>query len=380
MKVLLVVPTYPPNDVPCGIGDFASELAPRLAERGVSIAVAASTRYRGSAVEPIRVFRVTEQWNRRGVRALVDLACRERFDIVNLQYTPELYGRGPWIKLLPVWLALARGPRVVVTPHTLHGGYASAKWLAPAMLGAARRIIAPNREVASLIERRLSLVRSRVREIPIGSNIPVGTEPRERVRARVRGELGLSPDALVITHFGFAYRGKGIETLLEAARSLNDRGTRFTLVMIGGAWPGAEDYYAALQEETKAAGLGAIVRWRGHVSPATVDELLTASDVYVVAYDDGISARRGTLIAGLTHGLPIVSTEPVIPDSRFRDGAHALLVPRRDARSLADALARLAASPDLRARLGAGAEKLAPEFSWDAIAEATRAVYREVCA
>src|SRR5688500_60775 len=223
MKVLLVCPTYPPNDVPCGVGDFSGELATGLVRRGASVTVAASTRHRGATDGAVRVVRVATGWNRRAVRDVVALARRERCDVVNVQYGPELYGRGPWPKALPAWLALARGPRVVVTAHTVVGGYPSSRWLVPLLFAPARRIIATSREVAMLVERRLPMFRARLREVPIGTNIPLGAEPRELVRARVRAELGLAPDAPLVTHFGFAYPGKGIETLLAASARLRTR-------------------------------------------------------------------------------------------------------------------------------------------------------------
>jgi glycosyltransferase involved in cell wall biosynthesis len=380
VKVLVVCPTYPPNDVPCGVGDFTGVLAAHLVARGAAVTVAASTRYAGPATGGVSVVRIAERWDQQGVGRLVALARRERPDVINVQYTPELYGRGPWLKALPAWLALRRGPAVVVTAHTLVGGYPSARWLAPLLLAPARRIIAPSPEVARLIARRMPMFRARLREIPIGANIPVGPGPRDVVRARVRAGLGLLPDAPLIAHFGFVYPGKGIETLLGAARRLRERGVPFTLVMVGGGWPGADAYPAALQASAQANGLGEAVRWQGHVDAAAVDALLTAADAGAFPYDDGIAARRGTLIAALTHGLATVSTQAVEPDARFRDGDNVLLVPPRDEAALADALARVLASPSLRAALGAGAAKLAPEFSWDGIADATLAVYREAMA
>ena len=121
------------------------------------------------------------------------------------------------------------------------------------------------------------------------------------------------------------------------------------------------------------------VVWLGHCERARVATLLEASDLYVVPYDDGISTRRGTLLAGLVHSLPIVSTYPSRPSSRFRDGENVVLVPPRDPIALTRALGMLIASPDLRQKIRSGARALAAEFSWTHIAADTVAVYREVC-
>lgn len=378
MNVGLVCPTYPPHDVPCGVGDYTKGLAEHLAELGASVTVLASTGHRGSPGNRVRVVTVTDRWDRAAARALVRRLLAERFDVVNIQYTPELYGRGLWMKLVPARLALRGRPPVVLTAHTLVGGYPSARALAPVLLAPSRRIVCPNPEVASLIRRYLPMLAPRIREIPIGSNIPPRDEARyQDVRAAIRAELGLGADTLAIAHFGFAYEGKGIETLLDAARRLAADGVKFVLLMIGGAWPGAESYYDRLRARTTAE-LAEHVRWVGHAEEMRVAALLTAADVYVVPYDDGISARRGTLMAGIAHRLPIVSTHPRRPDPHFRDGDTVRLVPALDPAALAGALAELDRSRELRLRLASGIATAATRHAWPTIATAMAAVYREV--
>jgi glycosyltransferase involved in cell wall biosynthesis len=379
MKICMICPTYPPNDVPCGVGDYTRELTEHVAALGPSVTVVASTGHHAHSDARVPVVRLTDRWDRAAVRALRRRLTSERFDAVHIQYTPELYGRGPWMKLLPAWLGLGGGPPVVLAAHTLVGGYRTARMLAPLLVAASRRVICPNAEAAALIRRHLPMFGSRVREIPIGSSIPPHDERRrDEVRNAVRAELGLGVDTVLLAHFGFAYPGKGIETLLDAARRLSADGVKFVLLMIGGAWPGAEDYYDALRETSRASALGDHVRWLGHAHDLRVSAWLTAADIYVLPYDDGISARRSTLMAGIANRLPIVSTHARTPDSRFRDGDHLRLVPPRDPAALAAALAELARSPELRRRLEAGIADVGRQFAWPAIAAATIAVYREV--
>jgi glycosyltransferase involved in cell wall biosynthesis len=379
VNVCIVCPTYPPHAIPCGVGDYTRGLAEHLTELGTSITVLASTGHRASSPSRVRVLPVTDRWDRAATRSLVRRLTAERFDAVNLQYTPELYGRGPWMKLLPAQIALRGGPPVVLTPHTLVGGYPSARALAPLLLIGSRRLVCPSGEVAALIRRSLPVLARRIREIPIGSNIPPRDDARypER-RAAIRAELGLDADTLALVHFGFAYRGKGIETLLDAARRLVADGVRFVLLMVGGPWPGAEAYYDDLRAGGRIPELAEHVVWVGHAEDARVAALLTAADVYVVPYDDGISARRGTLMAGVAHRLPIVSTHPRVPDPQFRDGDTVRLVPARDGAALAQALAELARSPELRRRLETGIARVALRHAWPTIATAMAAVYREV--
>ena len=379
MKVCMICPTYPPHDVPCGVGDYTYELCEQLAALGLSVTVIASAAHHPKPESAVRVIPFAERWDMRAATALVRMLCLERFDLVNMQYTPELFGRLPWMKLLPAVMSARCGPPVIVTAHTLVGGYPSAKFLAPLLVGFCRRIICPNDEVSALVARYLPFVRDRIRVIPIGSNIPGPPADTDGIRMAVRAEFGLGADTALLSHFGFAYSGKGIETLLEAASRLHAAGSKYLLLMIGGAWPGAEAYYEELQVRSRAAGLDGHVVWLGHCDRERVSALLAASDIYVVPYTDGISTRRGTLLAGLIHHLPIVSTYPSRPDRWFRDGENVVLVPPGDPIALAQALSMLSSSPELRRKIQCGTHALSAKFSWPRIAADMAAVYREVC-
>ena len=86
-------------------------------------------------------------------------------------------------------------------------------------------------------------------------------------------------------------------------------------------------------------------------------------------------------IEAMACGLPVLAAghggllDIVLPEQT------GLLFEPGNAAALADALARLAADPALRARLGAaGAQRQSEVFSMDRQAERTQAVYRELVA
>jgi glycosyltransferase involved in cell wall biosynthesis len=244
----------------------------------------------------------------------------------------------------------------------------------------------------------------RLHLVPIGSNIP-DAPPREFDRARFREAAGIGADVALVAYFGFLNESKGALTLLDAVARLSGGGRRLQLAMIGGTI-GASDptnarYLAAFEAEVERRQLGGAVRWSGPLSASGVSAWLCAADVIALPYRDGASYRRGSLLAALEHGRPVVTTVPGAaaprrpsdsathppqigakhgePDAALPpllDRQSAMLVAPDDARALSGAIEEVLADQALAARLALGARELAGAFSWDRIADAHIALYR----
>ena len=95
------------------------------------------------------------------------------------------------------------------------------------------------------------------------------------------------------------------------------------------------------------------------------------------ALRDGVSYRRGTFMAALEHGMPIVSTTPAVPYPDLLDGETLLLAPPGDGPP--SPLPPLATGrPDVAARLGENARRLAARFTWESIAARSVEAYHRL--
>jgi glycosyltransferase involved in cell wall biosynthesis len=231
--------------------------------------------------------------------------------------------------------------------------------------------------------------------VPIGSNIAVAPPPGYE-RAAWRRAAGADPDTLLVAHLGLLNHSKGVTTLLRGVAALRRAGRPVRLLLIG-AESGASDptneaYARAVEREIAALDLQAVVQRLPLLAPPEVSASLLACDAAAFPFTDGASLRRGSLLAGLAHGLPTVSTWPptAAPERRktwppapagdaaipvLRDGANLVLVPAEDPAALAAALGRLADDAALRARLADGARALVATLAWPRIAAAHRAIY-----
>jgi glycosyltransferase involved in cell wall biosynthesis len=152
--------------------------------------------------------------------------------------------------------------------------------------------------------------------------------------------------------------------------------------MIGGQVGDSDPTNVAYAEHVQALGTELGLRdhilWTGYTDAEQVSANLFAADICVLPYRDGASYRRGSFMAALAHGLSIVSTQPRAPIDTLVDGDNILLVPADDPLATADAVERLASTPELRARLSRGALQLAQAFTWNSIASKTAQVYAEL--
>ena len=414
LRVCLVSGEYPPDRG--GVADYTRCLAEGLALRGLGVEVLTrSGRYRpgetaaaraerdaGSgraAVAPpggprVTVYRAVGRWGWATPYALGRLVDLTRPDVLHIQYQTAAYRMHPGINVAAWWLRRTRGVPIAITYHDLRVPYLLPKAVrlreAVTLLPGrhAGLVVATNSEdYARLAGAGL---RGRLALVPIGSNIPDAPPPGYD-RDAWRESAGIGRATGLVAYFGLLNASKGGLALVEALASLRAAGRDVRLLMIG-ARVGASDptnaaYLHAFEAALAARGLDEAVLWTGHVPEADVSAWMHAADVVALPYVDGASFRRGSLLAALAHGAPVVTTTPAWTDPSLptppgappplEDGLSARLVTPADGPALAAAMAEVLGDALLAARLAAGGRALAAYFGWEAIAARHEELYRD---
>jgi len=394
MRIGLVTGEFPPMEG--GVGAFSDQLARALAALGHEIHIITSTQARPDdrpktltgLREPLdlgyaRVHPRIRHWRWPSLSAVADLVIRYEMDVVNLQYQAAAFNMNSAAVTYLPWRLKGVAP-TIVTFHDLRVPYLFPKagglreWVVRGLAHRAGGSIATN---DADFRRLLEWTDSPVRQIPIGSNIDA-YQPNHIEIAEVRQGLGLGDDDILLGYFGFLNHTKGADTLIDALARLDGR---HHLVFIGGQTGDSDPdnnqaFLAQLRRRIDEAGLSGRVHWTGYLSAVRVSAHLVAADTMAMPYRDGVSLRRGTLMAVLAHGRPLVTTAPAEPSAEFRHGENMWLVPPDAPDALAEAMRALAADSTLRRRLGEGARDLAQGYGWDTIAEQTAAFYAEVLA
>ncbi len=163
---------------------------------------------------------------------------------------------------------------------------------------------------------------------------------------------------------------KGIRALVAAHRLLRAKGLNVQLLIAGE--PDSANPASVSLQEAQTWGREEGITWLGHVDD--IEPLWRKSHIAALP-----SHREGlpkSLLEAAAFGRPMVSTDAPGCREIAIDGQTGILVPIEDPPALADAIAILANSPDLRARYGAAARDLVvKKMSAHAIGQATLQLY-----
>ena len=166
---------------------------------------------------------------------------------------------------------------------------------------------------------------------------------------------------------------KGVREFVEAAEVLKGDGRNIRFVLAGMPDPGnPATIPESVLQEWHSRG---VVEWLGHVDD--MPRLLASVDIVTLpSYREGLPK---SLIEAAACGRPLIATDVPGCRSVITDGVDGILVPVRDSRALASAIARLQDDPLHAQRLGNAARlKAVAEYDDRIIVDRTLAVYEEL--
>ncbi len=188
----------------------------------------------------------------------------------------------------------------------------------------------------------------------------------------LRSELGLPEGTVLVGALGNVRVSKGYDELLRVAARLRASHPALRFVVAGRSSPALMDRLLA---QRAALGVEDRVHFLGfRDDPAAV---LNGLDVYLsTSVSEGFSL---TTVQAMAAALPVVATRSGGPEEIVTDAHDGLLVPVGDTAAIADALARLAADPALRTRLGqAGRATVLARFTLERMVSAYADLYDAV--
>jgi len=289
----------------------------------------------------------------RALWSLIRLIRRERPDVVHAHM--------PISGLLARVAARLCGVRVVV--YTCHGflfnqpGPASRRGLALVLewlVGKLTTLYLTVSHEEAADARRLWIHRG-AQAIGNGRD-PARFRPDPAARARIRAELGVPDDRIVVIAVSRLVRHKGYPELLEAMTEV----PRAELWVVGERLASDHGEPMAPYLERAQARLGDRLRLLGY--RRDIPDLLAAADIFTLpSLFEGLPM---SIIEAMLTGLPVVATDIRGPREQIVPAETGFLVPPRSIVPLARALARLVGDGPLRRTMGS-AGRLRAETLFD---------------
>ena len=256
--------------------------------------------------------------------------------------------------------------------------------LALATVTQARHVLAVSADLGSVLVERLCVPYSKVTVVPMGVDPDLFSTPRavggshpaletdETRRAR-RRSLGLESGRRLLVFVGDLIPEKGVRELLEAWKTLLQRGLEVDLCLLG---------EGELREEaSRLTGVGAgsgqgQVLCPGHVSQEELTSWYRAADLFVLpSHAEGSPV---TVMEALSSGLPVVASRVGgIPDL-VDEPLTGWLVPPRDPQALSTTLEGLLRRPDSMDAARRRLAEIPPDFSVTRRSQDIRRILDEV--
>lgn len=330
----------------------------------------------------VEVLREAVRWDWGELQGTLQRGRQEAGWVVHLQYHAASFPSGMAMCLAP-WRIRRRfpadRPRIVVTLHELAGPpyrflpkLIRRAALLPLVMHADAVVVTNRRDLRVLS--RVPFLGSKLRWIPLGSNVPV-TPCTETERREIRERLGVRPHERLLVRYGFLRNPRWIflPQLLRTVQQLLRKGHRARLLLIGDATEAALSF---IRSAADRLGVSDRLILTGHLPADQVSRYLQASEIAIQCYPEGVSERRSSLLTVLHHGLPVISNSSGQPDAPFLHRQNIFLVPRPSPDQMAQGVIELISQPPLRSFLGRGALKAMADYSWERAGKETDELYR----
>ncbi len=359
-----------------GIGDYSGQLAAELAGGGhgvesLTVLTGHASAAKADPIPNVSICGAFDPDRPATVDQLVNTIVTDHPDWVVLQYNPFSFGRRGLNLHLPRAMAMVRqrspDTRVAVM---FHETYVPVKHWRFAVMTTWQRLqfwqLGRTADVLFFsIQKwadghRWLFPGKPIHHLPVGSNIPRVAIDRAATRAR----LGIDVDEVVLGVFGNAHVSRPFTTVAASAAALLRAGRRPQVLYIGSDG-------AAVRAALDANGPRIAAITDGPLPAEEVSRRLSAVDLALSTYTDGVSTRRGAMMAALQHGLAVVGTHGINTDPELlaAQGAAITLTPAGEDAAFASAVVRLSGDSAERERLAVGGLILFENrYTWSAIA------------
>ncbi|MCI9146722.1 MAG: glycosyltransferase family 4 protein [Hungatella sp.] len=310
-----------------------------------------------------------DNWNItvKNIKTYISMLKKDGIKAVHMEYPGDCYGKTLLASFLPLITKLYGIGKPKIAFYVRLHEFTCARFLRKAAI-LPILLFADSIYVPALPDRRAvkKIAGKRVKRTLIGNNIPVCTA---KTTERENGTI-------VISYFGSVYPGKGIERMLKNWKELKERDKegRFRFKIIGEVDPGNKNHFSEYHNQVitwlKQYRLWDSVKITGYIPDEEVSREIQNTHVATLFYEDGLTLRRGSFLAYLAHGIPIVTSPGDEEAKELLKGHKGVFMAGGEEEWIAGILSFAAMDQSELAEIREDNRKVAGYFDWNKIADA----------
>jgi glycosyltransferase involved in cell wall biosynthesis len=350
----------------CGIATFTTHLADALDQaspEAPGFVVAMNDPGRQHAYPPRVRFAISEG-DLSSYRRAADFLNVNHVDVVSVQHEYGIFGGKAGAYLLTLLREL-RMP-IVTTLHTVLSAPSPAqRAVMEEIAQRSSRLVVMSTAGADLLMRVHGVPATQIDLIPHGiPHVPIDPASKDR--------LGVGGKTVIMT-FGLLSRDKGIEYVIDALPAILAVHPDVVYIVLGATHPHVIEHEGEayrLMLETRADQLGVadhLIFHNRFVSQDELTEFLSAADIYITPYLQPEQITSGTLAYAAGAGKSVIST-PYTYARELLDEGRGVLVPYRDAATIAREVITVLGDDEGRLGMCARARAHGIGMTWSAVA------------
>ncbi len=180
------------------------------------------------------------------------------------------------------------------------------------LLVASRQVFTATDYFKELLEKYYFFSKGKITRLAVASNIPY--QP---------GSIKMASKKLRISMFGKLHPAKETAWILKVCIELYKEGHSFEIIYIGESKDNLLMPYTLEEKEV----LNQFLIPKGFLTDQEVSLELQKTDVFLAYFVDGLSARRGSVMAALQNGLEVISTKGKFTEKEFLEQSFIHLFP-----------------------------------------------------
>lgn len=268
-NILIITGSYPPQI--CGVGDYTHRLV------------------HSKNTESWQLYH-SKDWNIKSLFCHIRTIKQSNTRVINMQYPTQGYGWSIVPHLLCIYFSWFSHKLFSVTIHEqsqLSFKARLAQWF---ILLSANKIIFTNEFELNYARKYVPYIIKRSTVIKIFSNI-CGAEKIKPIDQR----------KIDLVNFGHIRPNKGLEKFIETVSQLT---TKYNIHIAGQIPQGYEEYFERIKTKAEKSGITILL----NLSDIEISNLLNNTKLVYLPFPDGVSERRGSLLASFANGAAVATT------------------------------------------------------------------------